>query len=258
MATRKSKPKLLVIVGPTASGKSDLALQIAKRFGGEIIAADSRTVYKYMDLGTAKPNAKDRKSVRHWGLDLIKPTENFSAKAFKDYALAAIADIQRRGKLPVLVGGTGLYIDSIIFDYDFKSSREPDPINPRHRLQKGSARTSLTKSTVAIGLDPGKEELASRIENRVNKIVGPAFIAEATKLFERYSPELESFKATSYQPFYLFFQGKIDLEEAKKRFIQNDLRLAKRQRTWFKRNMFIKWYSDKKTAYKELCKLLNT
>src|ERR1700681_366809 len=119
MAPTSKKPELLVIVGPTASGKSDLALRIAKKFNGEIIAADSRTIYKRMDIGTAKPSHKDQKLVVHWGLDLIEPGESFSAAQFKDYAEAKIAEIRSRGKLPILVGGTGLYIDSILFNFSF-------------------------------------------------------------------------------------------------------------------------------------------
>jgi tRNA dimethylallyltransferase len=110
---------LIVIVGPTASGKSALAMQLAERFGGEIICADSRTVYKGMDIGTAKPSAEDQARVPHHGLDLVEPGERFSAVDFKNYATQTIADIRARGKIPFLVGGTGLYVDAVIFDYHF-------------------------------------------------------------------------------------------------------------------------------------------
>jgi tRNA dimethylallyltransferase len=117
VATRKID--LVAIVGPTASGKSRLAMEIAKQFNGEIIAADSRTIYKGMDVGTAKPSLADRKNIPHWGIDLIEPGESYSAAKFKDYALDKVADIQERGKLPIIAGGTGLYIDGLLFDFDF-------------------------------------------------------------------------------------------------------------------------------------------
>ena len=116
----EAKP-LVVIVGPTASGKSALAISLAEKFGGEIICADSRTVYKGMDIGTAKPTVDEQARVPHWGLDLVEPGERFSAAKFKRYAIAKIDEIHSRGNIPFLVGGTGLYIDGILFDYEFGS-----------------------------------------------------------------------------------------------------------------------------------------
>jgi tRNA dimethylallyltransferase len=131
-------PKLLVIVGPTASGKTALALSLARQFGGELIAADSRTVYRGMDIGTAKPvgvpqpiknergsGPMDIKNlvaeqpiivegVAHWGLDLVAPDEEFTVSDFKKYCQAKITEIVARGRLPILVGGTGLYIRAVV------------------------------------------------------------------------------------------------------------------------------------------------
>jgi tRNA dimethylallyltransferase len=110
---------LVVIVGPTASGKSALAIELAEQFGGEIICADSRTVYKGMDIGTAKPSLEDQARVPHWGLDLVDPNEPFSVADFQTYAFEKIADVRSRGKIPFLVGGSGLYIDAVIFEFKF-------------------------------------------------------------------------------------------------------------------------------------------
>ena len=99
---------LVVIVGPTASGKTALAVRLASHYNGEIICADSRTVYKGMDIGTAKPTAEERALAPHWGLDLVEPNEGFSAADFKAYATATIDQIRARGAVPFLVGGTGL------------------------------------------------------------------------------------------------------------------------------------------------------
>lgn len=121
----KIKNKLLVILGPTASGKTRLALKIAKKFHGEIISADSRQIYQGMDIGTAKPqnnrqSATDNrqplsiKGVPHWLINIKNPTENYTVAEFKDDAVKIIKDIQSRRKLPILCGGTGLYIDAVV------------------------------------------------------------------------------------------------------------------------------------------------
>ena len=117
---------LVVIVGPTASGKTSLAIDLAKRYGGEIICADSRTIYKEMDIGTAKPTAAQRAEVTHWGLDLVEPGESFSAYDFKIYANQKIQEIRKRGNIPFMVGGTGLYIDAVLFDYEFGQPADPE------------------------------------------------------------------------------------------------------------------------------------
>ena len=118
MDTTNSQP-LVVICGPTASGKSEIAMHLARQKNGEIICADSRTIYKYMDIGTAKPSLQDQREVPHHLLDIVEPGQRFTVVDFKSRALGVIADMRKRGKLPILVGGTGLYIDSIIYDYQF-------------------------------------------------------------------------------------------------------------------------------------------
>lgn len=113
------KLKIIVIVGPTAVGKSKVAIELAERFNGEIINADSMQVYRYMDIGTAKPSKVDRERVRHHLIDIRNPDEDFDAAQFRDEASKVIADIVNRGHLPVVVGGTGLYIKALtegIFD----------------------------------------------------------------------------------------------------------------------------------------------
>ena len=112
---------LIVIVGPTASGKSALSLRIAQQFDGEIICADSRTIYTGMDIGTAKPSKADQALVRNWLLDQVEPGKPYSVAEFQAAAKAAVEDIRSRGKLPILVGGSGLYIDAFIYDYQLGS-----------------------------------------------------------------------------------------------------------------------------------------
>ena len=115
MAPKSLVLPLVVIVGPTASGKTALAIELAEQHNGEIICADSRTVYKYMDVGTAKPNQVEQARVPHWGIDLIEPGDYFSAADFKNYAVQKIEEIRGRGHIPFLTGGTGLYIDAVLF-----------------------------------------------------------------------------------------------------------------------------------------------
>ncbi len=104
---------LIVILGPTASGKTSLAIQLAKKFGGEIISADSRTIYENMDIGTAKPTRDEQKVIPHYLLDIIKPDQRFSVAEFQKLAFQKIAEILKRGKIPFLIGGSGLYIDAV-------------------------------------------------------------------------------------------------------------------------------------------------
>ena len=106
--------KLIAVIGPTGIGKTKLAIQLASRFNDEIINADSRQIYRYMDIGTAKPTAEERASVPHHLVDITEPDEEFSLAEYQPLANDAIQDIQRRGKIPFLVGGSGLYVWAVL------------------------------------------------------------------------------------------------------------------------------------------------
>ncbi len=110
----KKKPTILFIVGPTASGKSAVAVALAKKLDGEILSADSMLVYKGMDIGTAKPTKKERGGIPHHGFDLISPTKSFSVFAFRQFALRTIKGIVKRGKMPIVAGGTGFYVRALL------------------------------------------------------------------------------------------------------------------------------------------------
>ncbi len=118
--------KMITIVGPTASGKSALAMRLAEKYHGQIICADSRTIYRGMDIGTAKPSTADRKRVRHYLLDIVNPNQDFSVAKFKQQALEAIHRVEKDGYLPFLVGGSGMYVDAILFDYQFRNQSSTD------------------------------------------------------------------------------------------------------------------------------------
>lgn len=123
--------KLVVILGPTATGKSHCGIELAKRFGGEIISGDSMLVYRDMDIGTAKPTPEELACVPHHLVNILPPDADFSVVDFREQAAALIADITARGRLPILVGGTGLYIRALLEDYQF-STVDSDPALRRH------------------------------------------------------------------------------------------------------------------------------
>lgn len=258
MAAAAQRPKLVVIVGPTASGKSELAMRVAEEFNGEIITADSRTIYKGMDIGTAKPSKEDQKKIRHWGLNLVEPGEKFTVKQFKDYATRVIEEIQSQKKLPILAGGTGLYVNCVIFNYQFEPDAERDPLNPRHRLKKQQEDSQLIPGSLIVGLTADRPILENRIKERVQAMINEGLIDEVKSLAKKYPVELEAFKAPGYQPFLQYIGSQVDLSEATSSFIQGDLKLAKKQKTWFKRNKFIHWFKDPETAFEYIKTQLNT
>lgn len=125
-AYKNGDKPLVVVLGPTASGKTALSLDIAKKFDGEVVSADSRQIYKFMDIGTDKIMPKDQKGIPHHMIDLILPDERFTLTDYKTQASIVINDILKRGKIPLLVGGTGLYIRSITQNYDIPEGENPE------------------------------------------------------------------------------------------------------------------------------------
>ena len=113
------KQKVIVICGPTASGKTALSIELAKKIDGEIISCDSMQIYKDMDIGTAKPTKEEMQGIKHYLLDFVSPDERYSVANFKQDAKKAIKEILSKGKIPIIVGGTGLYLDSLIYEIEF-------------------------------------------------------------------------------------------------------------------------------------------
>lgn len=124
--------KVLVVAGPTASGKTALSIKLAKHFKGEIISGDSQQVYKELSIGTAKITEEEKDSIKHYGLDLISYTENYSVKDFQTLARNSIDEISQNDKLPIIAGGTGFYLKACLYDYEFKNELEED--NPFDEL----------------------------------------------------------------------------------------------------------------------------
>lgn len=250
MASRSKRPELVAIVGPTASGKTDLAIKVAKQFSGEIIAADSRTLYQNMDIGTAKPSNAQRQQVPHWGLDLVEPGERFTAFEFQQYASSKINDILRRQRLPILVGGSGLYIDAVIFDYGFVAQAGNSPTNPRHRLSGSYPKNkTLRGGVVMISLNPDKDELKRRITKRAKAIFQANVIGETKLLVDKYGEgKVTRTAGLVYKICLKVLNQEISQDEALKLFETADWQYARRQLTWFKRNQHINWFSDKTDA----------
>lgn len=263
--------KTVVILGPTASGKTGVSIEIAKEIerraagslqgeyerravelpdgesgwraaefldgewcgyrGAEIISADSRAIYKYMDIGTAKPSPEEQDGVVHWGIDLVEPGERFTVADWKKYTEEKIAEIRKRGKLPMVVGGTGLYIDALVYDYDFsKAAKETQ-----------ADRQEMCTNYLLIGVKTDPKELRERITLRADKLFVQDLYEETKELVEKYGWGSQAMKSNIYQFAWEYLQGERDLERAKELFIYDDWHLAKRQMTWFKRNNKINW-----------------
>lgn len=268
-------PPLVVIVGETASGKSELSLRLAQQFGGEIICADSWTVRREVNIGTAKPTPEERRLVPHHLLDVAGPDEDFTAVVFKRLAAAAILDIAKRGKVPILVGGTGLYIDGLLYDYGFlkvgdrKDRQELSSLDIPELLRKIAeegidlgdvdirnkrrlirlletngavpTRQTLRPNTLIIGLQIERDELKSRIIKRTDAMLAAGLDQEVRGLADRYGWDCEALKGVGYAQWKDYFLGTQNVTETRQRIIQATLGLAKRQRTWFKRNKSIHW-----------------
>lgn len=115
------KEKVIVICGPTASGKTALSIELAKKINGEIISSDSMQIYKDMDIGTAKPTAEEMQGIKHYLIDFVSPDERYSVADYKKDAKKAIKEIIQKGKTPIIVGGTGLYVDSLIYEIEYQN-----------------------------------------------------------------------------------------------------------------------------------------
>ena len=229
----------IVILGPTGSGKTGISIKIAKAINGEIISADSRAIYKGMDIGTAKPTIEEMEGIPHYGLDLVEPGERFTVSDWKAYAEAKIADIKARGKIPMIIGGTGLYIDALIYDYHFKG---PTGAKIGDFEQKScSDRTEIKGNYLLIGIKWETGELRKRLEQRVEKMFSEPLYKETKNLVEKYGWGSGAMKSDIYEYAWKYLQGELSLEEAKKQCFFEDWHLAKRQLTWFKRNQSIKW-----------------
>ncbi|MBS9338312.1 tRNA (adenosine(37)-N6)-dimethylallyltransferase MiaA [Fructobacillus sp. M2-14] len=269
-----SKIPIIVIAGPTASGKSDLAMSLAEQFNGELVSADSLQVYKNLDIGTAKATPAEQKRVPQHLLDLVDETANFSVADFLTEADKAILAIHQRGKLPIVVGGTGFYVKALLGQQalEFGESNEEEvkkdsalpldalveklkkladsdfvstvDLNNKTRVVRAiqKAKMQPQEKTVArpeydalvLALDWPREVLYGRINRRVQLMMDAGLEEEARSLYELGGSSLQAGRGIGYKEFYPYFGGDLTLEEVVSAIQQDSRRYAKRQLTYWR------------------------
>ena len=281
------KTKLIVVAGPTAVGKTALGIELAQRFNGEIISGDSQQVYRQLNIGTAKATPQEQAAAVHHLIDVRDVDESYSAYDFVTEAQIAITDIVNRGKLPIIVGGTGLYLQSLLEGYHlggqvdqeqvlaYRSELEQlsdlelfeqidnlgieiKEINRRrsiralelHRFSDNPENTETTFDPFIIGLDDERSLIYERINTRVDKMVELGLLEEAKWLYDNY-PEVQSARGIGYKELFPYFSGEQTLDEALEKLKQNTRRFAKRQLTWFRNRMRVKFYQISSPDYPE-------
>lgn len=286
-----SKQKLLVIIGPTAVGKTNLSIEMAKRYNGEIISGDSMQIYRGMDIGTAKITKEEMQGIPHHLIDIKEPEENFSVAEFQLLVRAKINEIAKRGKLPIIVGGTGLYIQSVIYDYQFSDvpgdeafrlkleervkqigndalyeellAVDPDsaaqihPNNVRRVIRaleifhltgktmqdyQRKQQPDLMYETALVGLTMDREKLYERINLRVDIMVKQGLLDEVKSLYNQGLRDCQSIQAIGYKEIYDYLDEKVTWDDAVEQLKQNSRKYAKRQLTWFRNKMDVKWF----------------
>ena len=284
--------KVIVITGPTAVGKTSLSIELAKKYDGEIINADSTQVYKTLDIATAKITEKEKEGIPHYLIDIKNIDENYTVYDYQKDARKCIDDILKRGKTPILVGGTGLYIKVALYDYKFnlettkgdysKYTKEelynmllkldPDTtihINNRKRVErrldyiKNNHTTETNKTdkllydAIFIGLTIDRDILYDRINKRVDIMIKNGLVEEAKRIYDSNIRTKAVLTPIGYKELFLFFDSAISLNEAIELIKQRSRRYAKRQYTWFNNQMNITWFTNPKDVYDYIEKRCN-
>ncbi|MCL5113059.1 MAG: tRNA (adenosine(37)-N6)-dimethylallyltransferase MiaA [Patescibacteria group bacterium] len=270
---------LVVILGETATGKTELAIEVARRINGEVINADSWIIRKEVNIGAAKPSAYQLQQVKHYLIDCIEPNQYFSVAKYKAMALSTINKIHKNQKIPIMVGGSGLYINSVIYNYTFRKNiqanktlrndlnqlsqeqlkdiaisqnlnlKEIDSNNKRRIIRlietnKGNINNDkLRKNTVLIGVKMDKDIHQKMIIKRIDNMIKKGLEQEAKVLSKKYGWDSEICKGVGYAQWKDYFNNKQSLDDTRLKIIQATKNLAKKQRTWFKKNNNIKWFN---------------
>lgn len=266
--------KVIAIVGPTGVGKTDLSLFLAQKLNGEIINADSTQIYKGLDIATGK--VKDTKNIHHHLLSIKDLKEDYSVYDYQKDARKKIKEIEEKGKLPILVGGTGLYIKAVLYSYEFNESKikkdyssftneqlynkllKIDPntnihINNRQRIERAldyyeendkllsSKKNELIYDAIIIGLTADREKLYDKINKRVDGMLKEGLIEEAKKIYDSSIRTKAVMAPIGYKELFPYFENKekpnIELIKQKSR------NYAKRQYTWFNNQMKVNWFN---------------
>ncbi len=279
---------VIVITGPTGTGKSELSLFLAKKLNGEIINADSTQIYKDLDIATNK--IKDKQNIPHHLLDILDITKDYTAFDYQKDAREKIEDIIKRKKTPILVGGTGLYIKSALYDYDFPKKenntyegisndelyqklKKVDPnttIHLNNRIRVISAlnyyeankkpysekekNEKLLYDTIFIGLTADREVLYYKINKRVDKMIEEGLIQEAENIYNSNIRTKAVMTPIGYKELFPYFEKTSTLEESIELIKQKSRNYAKKQYTWFNNQMNLTWF---KTNYEDFTKTEN-
>lgn len=272
------KVKIIAVVGPTAVGKTALGIELAKRFNGEIISGDSQQVYRHLDIGTAKATLEEQAEAPHHLIDVREVDEAYSAYDFVKEANAAIEDITSRGKLPIIVGGTGLYLqsllegyhlggqvnqeevlayrqeleqlaDAVLFDKIAEQGIEIPELNRRRAIRALELATfgqdlenkETPYDALLIALNDDRQVLYERINHRVDVMVEKGLLDEAKWLYDNHR-DVQAARAIGYKELFPYFAGQASLEESVDKLKQNTRRFAKRQLTWFRNRMAVSFY----------------
>ena len=275
-----SQNKVIAIVGPTASGKTAYSVELAKEISGEIISADSRLVYKGFNIGTAKPTIEEQQGIPHYMIDIVEPEVEYSVGQYAKDGKQIIKDILSRGKTPIVVGGTGLYINALLMNYEFTNAEADYELreelskkenlyeilyeldeetakkierNDRKKLIRAIEIIKSTGDKISqkkgekefdiewIGRNFERNELYERINKRVDIMLEQGLIDETKALLEKHGRINNLVNTIGYQEMISYLDGELTLKEAADKLKQNTRRYAKRQLTWFRKNPEIKW-----------------
>ena len=229
--------KVLVILGATATGKSSLAVKLAETLGTEIISADSMAVYKNFNIGTAKPSPQELQKVRHYLIDILEPTEKFSVAEFVSRAEKIISEINLRGKIPIVAGGTGLYIQALLEGYKFKD-------NSKSQEKIFSDTGKLKYNALVIGLTSTRQKLYERINKRAKEMFDAGLVEEVRQLLNSgVSPNAQAMLGIGYKETVEFLRGAATLDETISKVSQATRNFAKRQLTWYRRMSYINFFN---------------
>jgi len=249
--------KIVSIVGLTASGKSGLGILLAKKFNGEIVSADSRQVYRGVDIASGKVTKQEQQEVKHHLIDVADINTTYDVATFQEDAYKAIDDILARGGLPFLVGGTGLYSRCIVQGYNFSGDFSRSDKNSRHALADNSQNNKPKYNVLQICLLPPREELLKKVVERTNQRLKDGIIQETKKLLDSGANEdwLNSL-GFEYKLTIQFIKGEILKEKYIDEFITKTMQYAKRQRTWFKKELKTIYLTDEKVYVQECERLI--
>ena len=267
------KQPMVILTGPTAVGKTNLSIELAKRINGAIISADSMQVYKYMDIGSAKIMPQEMQGIKHYLIDELLPSDEFNVFIFKEMAKKALEEIYSNDQIPIIVGGTGFYIQALLYDIDF-TEQDTDiayrnklsdfaAVNGNHALHEklknidpvskhnDSERQKESPYNFAyFVLNDERKRLYDRIDKRVDIMVENGLVEEVKKLKNMgYTSDMVSMKGIGYKEILNSLDGAYDIDEAVEKVKQESRRFAKRQLTWFRREKETIWLEKEEYSY---------